>query len=129
MEIFYREVVQAVIFFGAEKLVLSASMVQRLEGAYVDLLWKVTSKNEKRLRDRSCKQAMANTFLQGAGTQLLSTYLDKINATVVEWAALWPIFDVCAIETGYYGGGRLWVLWWKQAAADKHLKVTVEAIL
>ena len=72
---------------------------------------------------------MANTFLPGAGTQLLRTYLDKINATVVEWADLWPIFDVCAIETGYYGGGRLRVLWWKQAAADKHLKVTVETIL
>ena len=39
-----------------------------------------------------------------------------------------PIFDVCAKETGYEGGGRLWVLWWIQKAAEDQLRVTVEAI-
>ena len=38
-------------------------------------------------------------------------------------------FDVCERETGYEVGGRLWVLWWRQEAAENQLKVTVEAIL
>ena len=40
-----------------------------------------------------------------------------------------PIFGVCAIETGYEGGERLRVPWWRQAAVHKQLKVVVEAIL
>ena len=43
--------------------------------------------------------------------------------------AIWPIFDVCAREIGYKGGGRLRVLYWSQKAAEKQLRVTVEAIL
>ena len=39
------------------------------------------------------------------------------------------IFDVCAQETGYEGGGRLWVPWWRQKVAEDQLRVTVEAIL
>ena len=43
--------------------------------------------------------------------------------------ALHPIFDVCAIETGYERGGRIRVPWWMQEAAENQLKITVEAIL
>ena len=45
------------------------------------------------------------------------------------WVDLRPIFEVCALETDYEGGGRLQVLWWSQAAAEKHLKFTAESIL
>ena len=48
---------------------------------------------------------------------------------MAEWVALRPIFDVCEREMGYEGGGKLQVQWWRQAAADNHLKVTVEEIL
>ena len=40
-----------------------------------------------------------------------------------------PIFGVFARETGYERGGRLRMMWWRKAAAEKQLKVTVEAIL
>ena len=44
--------------------------------------------------------------------------MDRRQATVVEWVALQLIFDVFARDP-----------WWRQAAAKKHLKVTVEEIL
>ena len=55
--------------------------------------------------------------------------MDRQQATVAEWVALRPIFDVCARYTGYEGGGRLQVLWWRQEAEYNQLKFTVEAIL
>ena len=39
------------------------------------------------------------------------------KATVAEWEALKPIFDVCAREMGYEGRGRLRVPWWSHDAA------------
>ena len=43
--------------------------------------------------------------------------------------ALRPILVVYTRDMGYEGGGKLQVQWWRQAAADNQLKVTVEAIL
>ena len=47
---------------------------------------------------------------------------------MAEWVATRPIFDVCARDIGYEGGGEIWVLWWRQKAAEDQLRVTVEAI-
>ena len=55
--------------------------------------------------------------------------MDRQQATVAEWVATRPIFDVCAREKGYEGGERLQVSWWIQKAAEEHLRVTVEAIV
>ena len=49
--------------------------------------------------------------------------------TVAYWIALRPIFEVCANETVYKGGGRLWEPWWWQVAAEKQLRFTLEEIL
>ena len=67
-------------------------------------------------------------MLQGEGTQTLRTYVARRQATVAEWVNTWPSFDVCAIETGFEGGGRLRVPWWRQKAAEYQLKARVEAI-
>ena len=48
---------------------------------------------------------------------------------MAEWVALRTIFDICAIETGSEGGGRLRVPWWRQTEVEKHMNVKVEAIL
>ena len=40
------------------------------------------------------------------GTKPLWEYIDKRQAKVLEWVALWPIFEVCVNETGYKGGGK-----------------------
>ena len=66
--------------------------------------------------------------VQGVGKQPLQTYLDRGQATVAEWVGLRTIFDVCARETEYEGGGKLWVPWWRQVEAKKHLRVRLEEI-
>ena len=48
---------------------------------------------------------------------------------MAEWVALRPIFDVCTRDMGYYRGGKLRVPWWRQATAEKQMKVMVEDIL
>ena len=48
---------------------------------------------------------------------------------MAEWVALRPISEVSAKETGYEGGGRLREPWWRQAAAEQHLKTMLKDIL
>ena len=42
--------------------------------------------------------------------------------------SLRPTFEVGSKNTGYEGGGRLREPWWKQAAAEQHLKATLKDI-
>ena len=104
-------------------------MIQRLEGAHVSLLMQVTRKHATRRRDGSWRQVTTEAFLQGVGTQTLRTYVDRRQATVVKWVSARPVFDVCARDTGYEGGGRLRAPWWRQKVEEDQLRVTVEAIL
>ena len=48
---------------------------------------------------------------------------------MAEWVATHNCFDVCAQETGYEGGERLRVPWWRQKVAEDQLRVTLEEIL
>ena len=41
---------------------------------------------------------------------------------------LQPIFEVCAKDTGYEGGGRLRKQWWRQTAAEQQMKTTLKYI-
>ena len=96
--------------FGAETLVLLVPMAYRLEGAHVGFLWCVTKLKENKLKYGLWRKAATNKVIQGAETQPLQTYLDRMQATVAKWVALRPIFDICVRETGYEGGGKLRML-------------------
>ena len=74
--------------------------MQRLEGVPLGFLRQVKKLKAKRLRDSSRRKVAVDIVLQGVGTQPLQTYLDRRQATVAEWVALWTIFDVCVRETG-----------------------------
>ena len=50
-EMFYWEVVQGVLIFGAENLVLLEEISKKLEGVHVGLLRQVTGKTARRQRD------------------------------------------------------------------------------
>ena len=54
--------------------------------------------------------------------------MDRRQATLAEWVAIRPIFDVCSRETGYEEGRRLRVPWWRQKAEENKLRVAVESI-
>ena len=51
-------------------------------------------------------RSRTKTVLQGSGENTIRTYVDRIQATVAEWMALWPIFDVSVRETGLREGGE-----------------------
>ena len=98
------------VVWGGDVGVL-APMEQRLEVISVRFLIQVTKLKEKSLRVGSWRKVATNKVLQGEETQLLQIYLDRRQATVVEWASLRPIFGVCVRGVGYEGGGKLRVPW------------------
>ena len=55
--------------------------------------------------------------------------MDRSQAAVAEWVALQTISDVCSSKTDYARGGKLRVPWWRQATAEKQLRVMLEEIL
>ena len=67
--------------------------------------------------------------LEKAGTQPLGTCIDSRQATVAELVSLRPILEVCNRDTGYNGGGRRRVPWWRQKASRKQLSYTTKEIL
>ena len=104
---FYRMVVQALLLFGADIWVITETMIQQLEGVHMSFLRQVTRKQATWRRDGSWRQVTEEAVLQGAGTHTLRTSVDIRQATVEEWVATRPIFDVCEKYTGYKVGGRL----------------------
>ena len=62
--------------------------------------------------------------LQTEVTKALRKYIDKRQALITEWMNLWPIFEVCAKEMGYKGGGKFQEPWWRQEAAEQQLGAT-----
>ena len=63
---------------------------------------------------------------RGSGTQSARIYIEQQQATMVQWVALRPLFEVCAREKGYEGGGRRRKVCWRQEAMDKQLRATLE---
>ena len=80
------------------------------------LLRQVTGQKAKRQRYKTWRGASSSRVLKDAGNQTLGTYIDKWQATVVDWVVLRLILNICNKETGYEEGGRLCEPWWRQAA-------------
>ena len=53
------------------------------------------------------------------------TYIGIRQATLAQWVALRPIFEVCTGEKGYEGGGLRRDTLWRQEAAEKQLRETL----
>ena len=96
---------------------------------FMSFLLQVTHKQATLQRYGYWWKVIEEAVMQVAGTHTLMIYVDMLHATVAEWVSNRPIFDVCAREKGYKGGGRLRVLWWRQKTAEDQLRVTVESIL
>ena len=65
---------------------------------------------------------------EAAVTQLEMAYIWRRQATVSQWVELRPIFEVCAGEKVYEGGGRSREAWWRQEATDKQLWATLVGV-
>ena len=54
----------------------------------------MTKIKKKIMKDGSWRKVASDKILQGAGTQLIQTYIDKRQASVEEWVDSQPIFDI-----------------------------------
>ena len=70
-EKFYRVVVQVVLLFGSETWVLSAAILNKLEGVNVDFLRQVTGIKAQRLGDETWTKEGPDRVHQAAGTKPL----------------------------------------------------------
>ena len=113
---FYRAVVQAVLLFGAESWVLTETMLQKLEGVHVDFLRQVAGTSARKLGVDTWKKEGEERVLQATGENPLRGYIERRQAAVAEWVDLQLLFEVCAEETGFDGGGRAREQWWHQIA-------------
>ena len=93
--IFYNEVVQAMLIFGAETWVLTAEISQKLKGVHVGFLRQVTRKKTQRLGGNSYQKVPVDIALHASGIQPLNTHIDKRQAAVEECVELRPIFELC----------------------------------
>ena len=105
LEKFYCVVVQVVLLFGSETWVLTAAMLQKLEGVHVGFLRQVTGMKAQSLGGDTWIKEGVDRVLQAAGTKTILGFINRIQVTVAEWVALRPIFEVCVKEKGYEGGG------------------------
>ena len=69
-------------------------MSQKLEGLHIEFLKKVTGNKMQRIGDDYWRKVVAESVIQADGKQPLKIYIDKSQATVAEWVALRPIFEV-----------------------------------
>ena len=128
-EKFYRVVVQAVLLLGAETWVLTATVLQKLEGVNVGFLRQVAGMTARKMGVDTWQKEGAERVVQAIGTNPMQEYIEKKKETVTEWLALRPVSKVCAKETGFGGRGRARGQCWRQTAAERQLKTTLKEIL
>ena len=80
---------------------------------------KITGKQVRRIGDGMWETPRAKVVWESAGTQLAMAYIIRRQATVVQWVALLPLFEVCARETVYKGSIHNREAWWCQEGTEK----------
>ena len=80
----------------------------------------ITGEREKKLGYGTWEYPGEESIREVSGTQLARIYIERRQATVAQWVALRPLFEVCARETENEGGGRRRKAWWRQEATKKN---------
>ena len=63
------------------------------------------------------------------GTQSAMIYIGRLQATMTQWMALQPIFEVYAGGKVYEGGGHRREAWWIQEAIEHKLQAKLTGVL
>ena len=83
----------------------------------------------RKLGVNTWKKELMERVLQETWTKPFRGYIKRRQATVAEWVALRPIFEVFVKETGFEGRGRARNQWWRQTAAERQMETTLKEIL
>ena len=108
---FYRAVVQLILLYGLETWVLLASMAKMIEETHTEVLRLITGRRARQLGDRTRETPGEEGVREEEGIHLSRISIEHHQATVAQWVALRPLFEVCAMETGYEGWGRRRKAW------------------
>ena len=99
-----------------------------VEGNHITSLRNITGKKEHINADGMLETPEAKEVLRESETKTASTYIGRRQGTVAQWMDLRPIFEVCAWEPWFVGGGRRWKTWWWKKAPNELLRaMLVEA--
>ena len=90
-DLFYREVIQAVLLLGLESWDLLYAMIRAVEGTHMGFLCHITGKGVRRQTDGAWETPADEEFLREVGIQSSAKYIVCRKATVVQWVALQPI--------------------------------------
>ena len=89
-------------------------MYMKVEGTHTGLLIQLMGKQARRLGDGKWETPRAEGVREAEVTKSEITYIGRRQANVAKWVALRPLFEVCAREKGYTGGGHRREAWWRQ---------------
>ena len=90
----------------SETWFLLAATKRKVEGTHTGLLRQIPGKRAQRLGDGVGETSGVEGVQEAAGTHSAMTYIGIRQATLSQWVALHPLFEVCARYKGYEGGGR-----------------------
>ena len=65
----------------------------------------IAGKTAKQLGDGTWETPGAEGIREASRIHLDRIYIERRQATMVQWVALLPLFEVCVRGTGYEGGG------------------------
>ena len=85
---FYQAVFQTVFLFGAETWVLTAVMLQKIEGVHVSFLRQVAGMADRNMGVDTWQKEGSDRVLQATETKPLQEYIERRHTAVSEWVAL-----------------------------------------
>ena len=77
----------------------------KVEGIHTEFLCQIVWKQVRRLSGGTWETPGEEGVREAVGTKSARTYIERRRATVEQWVVLRPLFEVCAKETWYEGGG------------------------
>ena len=71
-------------------------MAKRIEGKHTEFLQIIMGNIVKQLGDGTWETPGVEGIREAAGTESARIYIEQRQATVAQWVALCPLFEVCA---------------------------------
>ena len=90
------------------------------------VLIQITGKQEILQAGRACETPAAEEVIRMAGMQLAAKYIRYQKETVVQWAELHSLLEVCVQATSYKGEGWKRLPWCRQGTPEEALRKNLE---
>ena len=110
---FYLAIVQAVLLYGSESMVLSSRLLQRLERFHLRCTRWLCHRHIRRRVDGTWEHPPSNEILDACGLSPIRTYIAKRQTTLLHYASTSsPLYQRCLDSLPAPGAQRQQLLWW-----------------